>query len=206
MPGAQTYPRTRLPFLRQVVQTFIFLRLPSCTMVTCWMFGRNLRFTVRCEWLTERPATACLPQISQTFDMILTSNSGARADVVALAPLLLTKHRELYHNPSARQEHHPPTSGADGQSPPFLHMHSTARRPSPMVSLPAPLARGLYYLRFEEGRPCRPPAIAALRGRPCAPPARHRGPTGASLRAAPGFPQVPTADQQCNEDEQIAFS
>ena len=37
------------------------------------MFGLNVRLTVRCEWLIERPATACLPQISQTFDMIATS-------------------------------------------------------------------------------------------------------------------------------------
>ena len=70
---SQNYPRTRLPFLRHLVQTLSFLRWPSTTTETRWMLGLNVRATVRWEWLMERPATACLPQISQTFDMTLTS-------------------------------------------------------------------------------------------------------------------------------------
>ena len=60
-----------MPDLRHVDQTFIFCLWPLMTTVTCWMFGRNLRLVTRCEWLIERPATACLPQMAQTLDIVV---------------------------------------------------------------------------------------------------------------------------------------
>ncbi len=68
--------RATLPDLRQRVQTFFLGERPFSKTVTRWIFGLNLRLTVRCEWLIERPATACLPQKSQTFD--ITTSKEAR--------------------------------------------------------------------------------------------------------------------------------
>ena len=68
--------RATLPDLRQRVQTFFLGVRPFSKTVTRWIFGLNLRLTVRCEWLIERPATACLPQKSQTFD--ITTSKEAR--------------------------------------------------------------------------------------------------------------------------------
>ena len=58
------------------MQTFFLGVRPFSKTVTRWIFGLNLRLTVRCEWLIERPATACLPQKSQTFD--ITTSKEAR--------------------------------------------------------------------------------------------------------------------------------
>lgn len=58
-----------LPAFMHFVQTLILFTLPSTTAFTFWMFGRNIRFVTRCEWLTLRPAAGCFPQTVQTLDI-----------------------------------------------------------------------------------------------------------------------------------------
>ena len=53
------------------VHTFALRTRPFLSlMVILWMLGRNQRFVTRCEWLMLRPATGCLPQTSQIFDIV----------------------------------------------------------------------------------------------------------------------------------------
>jgi hypothetical protein len=65
----ERYARVILPAFMHFVQTLMRFTLPSTTAFTFWMFGRNIRFVTRCEWLTLRPAAGCFPQTVQTLDI-----------------------------------------------------------------------------------------------------------------------------------------
>ena len=79
------------------VHTLIFCFLPSTTAVTFWMFGRNMRFVTRCEWLTFRPAEGLFPHTEQTFDIFTTSFRIVTRAVRSAATSMLCKTRRYYH-------------------------------------------------------------------------------------------------------------
>ena len=71
--GLNQFPRTTLPERRQRVQTLIFCGLPSTTTCTVWIFGAQLRFVLRLEWLTKLPDMTPFLQTSQNLPIQSTS-------------------------------------------------------------------------------------------------------------------------------------
>jgi hypothetical protein len=58
-----------LPALRQRVQTYARVGLPSMTARTCCRFGLKRRFVATIEWLRWFPKPGFFPQMAQTFDI-----------------------------------------------------------------------------------------------------------------------------------------
>jgi len=55
------------------VQTLILLTSPFTNALTRWMFGFQVRFVFKWEWLTLKPLVSPLAQISHTFAIYSTS-------------------------------------------------------------------------------------------------------------------------------------
>ena len=62
-----------LPDLRQRVQTFAFLTLPSSSILTVWIFAFHFLLVCLFEWDTLFPETCPFPQISHFLDIWCTS-------------------------------------------------------------------------------------------------------------------------------------
>lgn len=61
------------------MQTRIRFEPPAVFARTGWMFAWNVRFETLCAWLTRRPKTVPLPQMSQPLAIVVVSRLGNEA-------------------------------------------------------------------------------------------------------------------------------